>query len=324
MNYKNLLFIFLLAIVIGCNSQTEDNNTKSNIENIESANIENNTPQNKVNQEDALKGLKGDDKDVAKWLYENYKGRINEDQVTLALSEMAGIAIDIEYDEGLDEKEIKNSIGAYCEKYKGKIDLSHFKAKHSCMHGFMGADEINPYFTEFKFIGKTEEGNYAFNCTFTAENSGDVKEMKYLEVIKNDNSFTISMIICREIINIEEKNVSSLTTFMSSDLAKKIENNEIEVIFHAFGTEPFWDIFITANYLLFSELNEETSESYSLLTPFDEKLEEQVIKVQDSSENTFKLLLKKEPTSDGMSDKSYPYSVKWSKNELNGAGHLGK
>ncbi len=197
MNYKNLLFILLLLTAIACNSPKEDKKTQSKVEEKKSAPVETDKLDNKVGLEDALKDLKGDDKATAKWLFENYKGRIDQVKVTQALSEMGVLATNFIYGD-LDETEIDGSINTYCEQYKDEIDVSHFKAKHACMHGFSGADETNPYFLEFEFIGKTEKGDYAFNCTITAENIEEGnEEKKYVEVKKEDNGFAISMIRCR-------------------------------------------------------------------------------------------------------------------------------
>ncbi len=211
MNYKKLGYILLFVAAIGCDSKKDNStvNSKNNTKNEESVSINKTDSVNvekeqdvnfkdKVNQEDALKGLEGDDKDAATWLYENYKGRLNQIKTTKALSEMGEIAFDFVYDDG-DSTKTDSAANAYREKYKSEINLLHFSRRHACMHGFIGADETNPYFTEFEFIGKTEYGEYAFNCTFTAENT-DVRESKYVEVIKEDSGFCVSMIRCRKAI----------------------------------------------------------------------------------------------------------------------------
>ena len=168
--------------------------------------------ENKVSLEDVLKDLKEDDRAASKWLFENYKGRFYDDlPITLALTEMGEIAMYFVYGD-LTEKEIDLSMDTYCKKYDGKIDLSHFKAKHSCMHAFMGADETIPYFSEFEFIGKTKKGNYAFHCTITPQNfEVDMGEQKYIEVRKEGENFVIYMIRCREaVVEIIENDTSSL------------------------------------------------------------------------------------------------------------------
>ncbi|MCP4443405.1 MAG: hypothetical protein GY810_31265 [Aureispira sp.] len=201
MNSQYLLFVALFIMTIGCNTtenNTAENDNSDKTEHTNSEDTNKDNLQAKVSLESVLGNLNGDDKTAAKWLYENYKGRLNEGlPITKALEEMGSIASVFDYGDA-SEEEINNEVDTYCKKYDGKIDLSHLKAKHSCMHGFMGADETNPYFSEFEFIGKSENGSYAFNCTITAENFKEGQgEQKYVEVTKEGDNFMISMIRCR-------------------------------------------------------------------------------------------------------------------------------
>ena len=92
------------------------------------------------------------------------------------------------------------------------------------------------------------------------------------------------------------------------------------VMFHGFGTEPFWDLYITKNEILYMKNREPFS--YRLLTPFDGNKKEQTIKFQDRGGEIFEVVIIKQPAGDGMSEKTYPYSVMSINQNLqfNGAG----
>ncbi len=49
-------------------------------------------------------------------------------------------------------------------------------------------------------------------------------------------------------------------------LLKQIHNKKTKVLFHGIGSEPFWDLYITENEVLYS-VNEQNT-SFILLTPF--------------------------------------------------------
>ncbi|MFN5735247.1 MAG: hypothetical protein ACK444_04300 [Flavobacteriales bacterium] len=107
----------------------------------------------------------------------------------------------------------------------------------------------------------------------------------------------------------------------ANELLKLITNNSEIVEFHGQGTEPFWDLYLTKDEVLYTVNEEKTS--YILLTPFNEFAKEQIIKYKDENGEIFKVTIRKERASDGMSDEDYPYSVIFSETELwkNGGGY---
>ena len=110
-----------------------------------------------------------------------------------------------------------------------------------------------------------------------------------------------------------------------SELHNNIKNGLADLIFHGFGTEPFWDLYITDNEVLYAvnEGIELSLESFQLLTPFVIEDKEQLIQYKNASGTVFGVKIKKEVTGDGMSDKEYPYSVSWPDDEyMWGAGVL--
>lgn len=109
----------------------------------------------------------------------------------------------------------------------------------------------------------------------------------------------------------------------AKELYKKIKNQSVSVTFHGFGTEPFWDLYLTDDEVLYT-VNEEEFKSYRLLTPFDRGAKKQRIRYENEKGKVTEVLIKKEPTSDGMSDNTYPYAVIFSEDEpfRNGAGTL--
>jgi uncharacterized membrane protein len=105
-------------------------------------------------------------------------------------------------------------------------------------------------------------------------------------------------------------------------LLRKISADKSIVKFHGFGTEPFWDIYFTNEEVLYIKNDE--SNSYKLVKPFDTNANTQTLKYQDENGNLFEIKILKKLTGDGMSEKSYPYSVIWDegKPHLNGAGYI--
>ncbi len=102
---------------------------------------------------------------------------------------------------------------------------------------------------------------------------------------------------------------------------EKIKKEKIKVLFHGFGTEPFWDIFITEDKLLYSSLVED-NELFSLKNSFNKASRDQTIEYSNDLGDLFSVRIKKEVGSDGMSNRNYPYTVIFSESEpwLNGAG----
>jgi hypothetical protein len=92
-----------------------------------------------------------------------------------------------------------------------------------------------------------------------------------------------------------------------NELLNQIKNNKIKVLFHGIVTEPFLDIYLTENELLYIDNGSQIQETYLLLSKFDKSLKSQVIHYEDKNGNQKKLEIKKEPAGDGMSDREFPY-----------------
>ena len=106
----------------------------------------------------------------------------------------------------------------------------------------------------------------------------------------------------------------------ASELYQKVEKKSIEVKFHGMGTEPFWDLYILEDEVLY--VVNEDPQSYRLLTPFDNSAYSQKIKYESNDGTVYEVKLVNDPAGDGMSDRTYPYSVIFSEEEpwQNGAG----
>jgi uncharacterized membrane protein len=124
-----------------------------------------------------------------------------------------------------------------------------------------------------------------------------------------------------ELVNVNENSIGIKETDKQlSDpnvLIKQIKNKQVDLRFEGFGTEPFWTIYITNDEVLYSPTGNEYS-IYRLMNAFDENKKSQVIQYADKEGKIHEVIIKKEPSGDGMSDRTYPYRVVWS--ELNGAG----
>ena len=88
-----------------------------------------------------------------------------------------------------------------------------------------------------------------------------------------------------------------------------IKNNAVTVDFHGFGTEPFWDLYVLKDELLYSDEGNEVFESYILLDRFQEGEYYQVLRCQKISGEIHSLTLTNKPTDNGMSEELYPFEV---------------
>ncbi len=126
---------------------------------------------------------------------------------------------------------------------------------------------------------------------------------------------------CTKIIDLSlTENVPKTEISNANSLYTKVEKKSIKVNFHGMGTEPFWDIYILENEVLYVQFEE--PQSYRLLTPFDKSAYRQKIKYESKDGSIHEVKIVKEPAGDGMSDKTYPYSVIFNEDEPweNGAG----
>lgn len=109
----------------------------------------------------------------------------------------------------------------------------------------------------------------------------------------------------------------------AKELFTQIENGEMRPSFHGFGTEPFWDLYILDGEALYVNMQSEIYETYELLDPFDLSKTNQTLRYKDAQGKEFSIVIRKEPTGDGMSDRTYPYSVRSQTEEyMKGAGEV--
>jgi uncharacterized membrane protein len=100
-----------------------------------------------------------------------------------------------------------------------------------------------------------------------------------------------------------------------------IQNKKIKVLFHGFGTEPFWDIYILENSVIFSIADMNIYESLKMTGSFSKSKYSQVFTLKNAKGEKKILQIIKKPGDDGMSEQVYPYTVKY--NWYTGAGKIG-
>lgn len=98
-----------------------------------------------------------------------------------------------------------------------------------------------------------------------------------------------------------------------------IDEGQVEVLFHGYGTEPYWDVYVTDELILIRDLDL-LGKVYTPNQVFDRDLDEQTITFDLGDGETGTLKVKKEPADDGMSDATFPYSVNL--NGLPGCGDI--
>lgn len=102
---------------------------------------------------------------------------------------------------------------------------------------------------------------------------------------------------------------NSENTATAEKLLADIEKGKGNVLFQGMGTEPFWDIYLIPEGLLLT-MNEEKT-LYPINAGFSKDLKSQTIPFGDNQQ----LIIKKTPGNDGMSDRTYPYTVSWKGNK---------
>jgi uncharacterized membrane protein len=100
-----------------------------------------------------------------------------------------------------------------------------------------------------------------------------------------------------------------------------IQNKKTKVLFHGFGTEPFWDIYILENQVIFAIDAMEIYESLKMTGSFSKSKYSQIFTLKNAKGEKTSLQIIKKPGNDGMSEQVYPYTVKYNRNT--GAGEMG-
>lgn len=98
---------------------------------------------------------------------------------------------------------------------------------------------------------------------------------------------------------------TAITVTSPDSLFQQMEKGEKQVDFHGLFTEPFREVFLIDKELLLIDYEERLS--YALPKPFDPSKVEQHFSFGDS----LKITILQEPGSDGMSDRIFPYTLRW-------------
>ena len=111
-------------------------------------------------------------------------------------------------------------------------------------------------------------------------------------------------------------------TLRVKHIYSEIQNGKIKPVFIASQNEPFWDIFIMGKYGIFYSSLGETYSYFKVDDVFDKNKNIQILHFRnsDGSRSTLKIIKKK--TDDGMSERLYPYTIKYSEFERYGYGRL--
>ena len=105
-------------------------------------------------------------------------------------------------------------------------------------------------------------------------------------------------------------------------LIAQIRKGETKVLFQGSFTEPFYEVYITDNEILYLGLS--IKEAYTLVTKYDPHAESQNIKcIGSDGKINDDIIIDHKPGSDGMSDQIYPYSIKH-KSKTDGGGGFSK
>ena len=81
-----------------------------------------------------------------------------------------------------------------------------------------------------------------------------------------------------------------------------IQNKKTKVMFHGFGTEPFWDIYIIDKSAIFAVESEDIYEYWNTETTFDKSKYSQIIKLKNSIGEKLSLKIINKSGNNGMSN----------------------
>ena len=91
---------------------------------------------------------------------------------------------------------------------------------------------------------------------------------------------------------------------------KKLKNNQLKSVFHAMGSEPWWDLYLLNGSAIYAD---EGNSTYVLLkydNSFDKTKKSQLIKLITPSNKAFTVQILKEQYEDE-GDNNYKYTVKF-------------
>ncbi|GAB5416640.1 MAG: hypothetical protein Crog4KO_21280 [Crocinitomicaceae bacterium] len=142
-------------------------------------------------------------------------------------------------------------------------------------------------------------GTLFFSCSDS--NSQKISE----DPVRKENTNTES----EEELVPEEKIGADLTDSEKVQLLADFQSGKRNFDFYASFTEPFWTFYFVGNQVMFVSMDSEVPDVVPLEYPFTDQEESQVLRFLLNS-TLWELEVIKEEGSDGMSDLSYPYSVK--------------
>lgn len=111
-------------------------------------------------------------------------------------------------------------------------------------------------------------------------------------------------------------------TLRVKHIYSEIKNGKIKPVFIASQNEPFWDIFIMGKYGIFYSPLGESYSYFQVDNLFDKNKYIQTLHFRNSDGSRSTLKIIKKQTDDGMSDRLYPYTIKYSEFEAYGYGRL--
>ncbi|MFN8284120.1 MAG: hypothetical protein U0U67_12950 [Chitinophagales bacterium] len=99
----------------------------------------------------------------------------------------------------------------------------------------------------------------------------------------------------------------------TDSLTKELNNKRYSLIgkWSVIGTEPFWNIYLHNDTVLFTKLNENVDSIYYQITDFLTEGNQLQVNLKDKKDNSANLIIIESNSfcSDGMSDKRYQYSA---------------
>jgi uncharacterized membrane protein len=142
-----------------------------------------------------------------------------------------------------------------------------------------------------------------------------VGNMFWLNLLK----YNTALAIYKKLEEMEKGNEfseSDANKELAEELFEMIKSGEKKIVFHGMWTEPFWDVYITENEILYDFMWEKYR--FYLNGEFNKYRQKQVFYNSNEEGKWIRLTIVKEPGGDGMSDRSYPYTIKLEYSEFPG------
>ena len=182
------------------------------------------------------------------------------------------------------------------------------------------------------FVANTSQDNESPWLAFRDEPKYDGKliymlpDGTRLKVIGEDSTGNFAKVQIIDNIGYVSKKYLSDSQQNVTERVKKIyseiQKGNIKPVFIASQTEPFWDIFIMGKYGIFYSPSGESYDYYIVDEVFDKNKYSQTLHLrsEDGTVSTLKII--KKQTDNGMSERSYPYTIEFSGFDRTGYGRL--